>query len=50
MAATTSAFENVLSTLKNHAISELVEDTVLEGMAKAIVSNLCITHDRFPKW
>lgn len=48
--ATTSAYENVLSTLKDHAISGIVEEEVLEGMAEAIVDNLCISHQKFPKW
>ena len=48
--ATCSAKENILDTLKNHSLSGFVEESVLEGLADSIAKNLCIEHEKFPKW
>lgn len=48
--ATQSTKENVLDTLKNSILIDHIDEEELEVIAQSIVENLCIEHDRAPKW
>lgn len=48
--ATQSAQENVLDTLKNSILADHIDEEELEIIAQSIVQNLCIEHQRLPKW
>lgn len=48
--ATQSTKENVLDTLKNSILIDHIDQEELEIIAQSIVENLCIEHDRAPKW
>lgn len=48
--ATQSTKENVLDTLKDSILLEHIDIEELEIIAQNIVENLCIEHDKAPKW
>ena len=48
--ATQSTKENVLDTLRNSVLIGHIDEEELEVIAQSIVENLCIEHDRAPKW
>jgi|688.fasta_scaffold398197_4 hypothetical protein len=48
--ATQSTKENVLDTLRNSVLINHIDEEELEIIAQSIVENLCIEHDRAPKW
>ena len=50
MMATQSTKENVLDTLKNSILLDHIDEEELEIIAQSIVENLCIEHDKAPKW
>jgi hypothetical protein len=48
--STQSTKENVLDTLRNSVLIDHIDEEELEIIAQSIVENLCIEHDRAPKW